>query len=227
MAAGPLNWPLLVDLAWFHGVGPLASRALNSVCPDLMPKETRDGLRHRTQAERMANHALTRELVQICRVFSEEGIPVIPFKGVTLAMAAYGDTALRDFDDLDFIVPQHRVSDAQQILWSQGYCPRDHSREDRHGDEPYHVFVKGSSLLRVDLQWVMAHDQFAFRLDRSDVWERRVPMLIEGSTISTLAHEELLIVLCVHGSKHAWERLKWVVDVAELLRAQRLDWEHV
>ena len=40
--------------------------------------------------------------------------------------------------------------------------------------------------------------------------------------------EDLLIVLCVHGSKHAWEQLKWVCDVAELLRAyDRLDWDQI
>jgi hypothetical protein len=38
----------------------------------------------------------------------------------------------------------------------------------------------------------------------------------------------LLIVLCVHGSKHAWELLKWVCDVAELLRSQpNLDWDQI
>ena len=58
------------------------------------------------------------------------------------------------------------------------------------------MFAKKTSLLRVDLPWVMAP-------------------------------EELLIILCVHGSKHAWERLKWVVDVAELLRSQRLNWKRV
>jgi hypothetical protein len=52
-------------------------------------------------------------------------------------------------------------------------------------------------------------------------------MSIDGQRVRGMAPEELLIVLCVHGSKHAWERLKWVADVAELLRAHRLDWQRV
>jgi hypothetical protein len=43
-----------------------------------------------------------------------------------------------------------------------------------------------------------------------------------------LAPEDLLIVLCVHGSKHVWESLKWVCDVAELLHShQHLDWSRI
>jgi hypothetical protein len=35
-------------------------------------------------------------------------------------------------------------------------------------------------------------------------------------------------VLCVHGSKHAWEQLKWVCDVAEVIRSHpNLDWERI
>ncbi len=36
---------------------------------------------------------------------------------------------------------------------------------------------------------------------------------------------DLLIVLCIHGCKHKWDTLKWIVDIAELLRGQpQLDW---
>ena len=35
-------------------------------------------------------------------------------------------------------------------------------------------------------------------------------------------------MLCVHGSKHRWERLAWICDVAELVnRHPRLDWDRV
>ncbi len=230
-AAGrPMDWQLVLSLAWYHSVGPLVYRTLNTACADLVPKESLDMLRHRTQAGTLLNRALAHELVQVCQAFNESGIPVIAFKGVPLAVMAYQDIILRDFDDLDLIVPQARLADAQKVLWSQGFRPLSRSRDEfqtSHFDEPYHVFVKKNSPTPVDLQWVMAHEQFAFRLDRADIWDRCVPMSINGQLVKTLAPEELLIILCVHGSKHAWERLKWVVDVAELLRSQQLNWERV
>jgi putative nucleotidyltransferase-like protein len=55
-----------------------------------------------------------------------------------------------------------------------------------------------------------------------------VPLVVANKTVQGLAPEDLLIVLCVHGSKHVWEELKWVCDVAELLRShQHLDWDRI
>ena len=31
-------------------------------------------------------------------------------------------------------------------------------------------------------------------------------------------------MLCVHGAKHFWERLGWVLDIAKLTSAQEVDW---
>ncbi len=37
--------------------------------------------------------------------------------------------------------------------------------------------------------------------------------------------QDLLLFLCAHGAKHAWNRLKWITDIAELLRVSPdLDW---
>ena len=90
------------------------------------------------------------------------------------------------------------------------------------------MYIKKRALSRVDLQWVMAHQHFAFRLDRPEFWVRRVAVSFENQTVPGLAPEDLLIVLCVHGSKHAWEHLKWVCDVAELVRSHPdLDWNQI
>jgi hypothetical protein len=34
----------------------------------------------------------------------------------------------------------------------------------------------------------------------------------------------LLFSLCVHGSRHLWERLCWICDVAELISRHDIDW---
>ena len=40
--------------------------------------------------------------------------------------------------------------------------------------------------------------------------------------------ETTLLMLCIHGSKHVWSRLLWVMDVAQLLAAfPALDWHQV
>ena len=224
-----LDWSVVLDMAQYHGVGPLLYRNLSAVASDLVPTESLSRLRKITQVGALLNQSLAQELVVLCKAFTARGVPVIPIKGATLAVLAYGDLSLRDFTDLDLLIPEASIVEAQSILLAQGYKRKTSSEEsgERNQEEgPHHVYIKKRGLSRVDLQWLMAHRHFAFRLDRSEVWQRRIPVVFENHTIQGLAPEDLLIVLCVHGSKHAWELLKWVCDVAELLRAQpALDWE--
>lgn len=46
-------------------------------------------------------------------------------------------------------------------------------------------------------------------------------------TIATLNNEVLLAYLAIHGSRHLWERLEWIVDLDRLVRNNRIDWEKV
>jgi hypothetical protein len=226
-----LDWSMVLELAEYHGVVPLLYKNLSAVSSDLVPAELLTRLRQKTQAGALLNRALAKELVALCEAFQARGVPVIPIKGATLAVLAYGDLALRDFTDLDLLVPQAVIAEARAVLSTLGYERRSvvaGQSDPHHDDGPYQVFVKRRTLCRVDLQWVMAHRHFAFRLDRPEFWARRVAVAFENQTVPGLAPEDLLIVLSVHGSKHAWEQLKWVCDVAELVRSHpNLDWNQI
>ena len=226
-----LDWAVVLDLAGYHGVGALLYRNLSTLCSDLVPAESLTQLRQWTQAGALLNRVLAQELVVLCEAFDAHGVPVTPIKGATLAVSAYGDLTLREFSDLDLLVPKSFIAEAQAVLLAQGYERRNPSSEPGetdHEEGPYHVFIKKRTLFRVDLQWVMAHQHFVFQLDRSEFWQRRTAVPLANKTVQGLTPEDLLIVLCVHGSKHAWEQLRWVCDVAELLRShQCLDWERI
>jgi hypothetical protein len=228
---GPLDWAFVLDLAWYHGVGPLLQRNLSAFCSDLVPTEFLTQLQHRMQAGAMLNRSLAQELLGLCGAFEAQGVPVIPIKGASLAVAVYGDLTLRDFNDIDLLIPKDSITKAQAVLLALGYQSEDPSfnpDSTDHNEGPYHVFLKKRTLFRVDLQYMMADFHFMFRLDRPEFWRHRMPIRMGERVVQGLAPEDLLIVLCVHGSKHVWEKLKWVCDVTELLRSHRhLDWERI
>ena len=53
---------------------------------------------------------------------------------------------------------------------------------------------------------------------------RRMTVEIGEQRLRTFSVEDTLVMLCVHGAKHFWERLGWVLDVAKLITAQPVDW---
>ena len=225
----PLDWPLFSKLALRHGVGVLVYRNLHSVCPTMVPLEILQQLKRYVQASALRNTMLAQELIVLVAALSARGVAALPFKGPTLAVAAYGDVMLRECGDLDFIIRQDDIPIARQVLIQQGYRLKSFDAPDGDVcDEAFHYFTKHDGLLEVDIQWMMARRLFAFRLDRKAFWQRVRPMTISNHSIPTLSSEDLVIVLCVHGTKHAWEQLKWVVDIAELLRAHPgIDWTHI
>ncbi len=85
---------------------------------------------------------------------------------------------------------------------------------------------EGGRLL-VELHWEVASEQFAPGLGAEQFWDRLQPLTLNDKRFRTLAPEDLLIALCVHGAKHLWERLAWICDVAELMKASELNWQRI
>ncbi len=80
----------------------------------------------------------------------------------------------------------------------------------------------------LDLHWRITPRFFPFELPVEELWDHCQYLSLLGTTVSTLAPEDLLLALCVHGAKECWGKLKWICDVAELIRAYpNLDWDRV
>ena len=154
----------------------------------------------------------------------------MPFKGPTLAVSAYGHLAFRQFGDLDILIPLREFRKAKELLLSQAYLP---GRQFTGPQEMAYLqsqhaflFVHHDSRVCVDPHVQITRRQFPFLLDAEDVWGRAELGSLGGTTARYPSPEDLLLVLCLHGSKHAWGRLQWICDVTELVRAcLGLNWQ--
>jgi hypothetical protein len=227
-----LDWDYTIWSAMRHGILPLLSWNLNTICPEAVPKASMDPLRDGFSAIARDNLFLTGELRKLLKLFEAHNIPVLPFKGPSLAALVYGNLSLRHFRDLDILVHKRDILNAKTLLLSQGYCLRDQLTEAQETTllQSFHgyTFDRNDGRVTIDLHWRFVPNPFFFPLDLELLWERMEQVPFAGTTILSLPPEDLLLILCVHGAKDRWSRLIWVCDIAELIRAHgRMDWKRV
>ena len=219
LAGEPVDWAAVERLADAHGVLPLLAQRLEAHASGEVPATVRARLRQRMLVHAARSLVLTRALVDLLTALSARGILALPYKGPALAAVAYGSIVLRQPGDLDILVPDDRLADAHAVLLEHRF------RDQLAGTHPdarlshyQHAMVRDGDTVLVELHWAFAPRYFRFPL-RPEMLERE-PLLLDGRQVETIAPADLLVVLCVHGGRHLWNRLGWVVDIAEILRAR-------
>lgn len=224
----PIRWPELIALAEQHKVLPLLSRQLQAF-PDRVPPPVLEQLRDLAMGAARQSLFLTGALLNVLALFQSHGIDAIPLKGPLLATVAYGNLALRQFDDLDILVHTRDMLPARDLLIARGYQPlvqlSDRQAESYLRSQYVYPFISGDGSTIVELHHDIRPRYFAFHLDPERLWTRLERLPLGGREVLNLSSEDLLLMLCVHGANHCWERLAWICDLAELIRARPdLDW---
>jgi Uncharacterised nucleotidyltransferase len=224
-----LDWEYLARTAYDNAVLPLFYSNLRKHFPNAISQPTLHPLRIRFRDHVKHNFLLTAELLKLLGEFETRGIRAVPFKGPVLAAMAYGDLSLRQFSDLDILVRREDVEHARSIILSRGFKPWGKSTDvpdavylrSRHAD----TYVTEDGSVTIDLHWRFVQSEYSVEFEPEHLWKRLEPISLGGRTIPCLKCDDLFLYLCIHGSKHCWERLGWICDISEIVRAwPQLDW---
>jgi len=223
-----LDWPYLLETASRNGLIPLLYRNLNKTGPDSVPASILDRLRNYFYLNVSHNLVLGEELNSLLQLFEKHWIAAIPFKGAALAEELYGDIGCREIFDLDVLVKREDVLMGMDLMTSSGYIPQFEFTKDQmfaylaaHNEIS---FVSKERRVIVELQWEIAPRYFGFPVATLGLWNHGGVRSKSGFLFPPA--EELLLMLCVHGAKDLWGQLKWICDVAQLLRVHEdLDWK--
>lgn len=231
-----VDWDIVLELADNHATTQLLYKSLKAHSVSV-PDDVLKRLRHRSEQTARRNLRFMQELVAIVELFEEQGIPVIPYRGPVLASVAYGDVSNRQFGDLDLLVAQSDIPEVASLLNERGYDTaywRSGTDGLNSGQKlAYRTFCRDYPFTRdrdnitVEVHWRVVSRHFPSSLTLDTFWDRHESVHIGGHDIPTLSTEDRLLMLCVHGTRHYWERLQWISDIAEFLERHTVDWDLV
>ena len=225
LAQGPIRWPFLLEIVHHQKVVPLFLRNLETFASDLVPEQACATLRASAEANVRSCVRWTSHLLQLKRAFHEQAVDVLIFKGIPLAITAFQDPTLRELGDIDLLVGEKDIFRAGDILRAHGYqrfeprarlTPRRLRSYIAH-QKDFSYEHQGAGIV-IDLHWRLFRNLYlpanAGLAGLGEEW-----LALGSERVATLPVPRLLLYLCVHGALDGWLRLKWLADIAALLRS--------
>ncbi|MEJ1968851.1 MAG: nucleotidyltransferase family protein [Rhizomicrobium sp.] len=217
-AGGAIKWDRFLDVVERHRIAGLAQDGLARA---RVPLPEAVGARLAAASRKVAHDslALAGEALRLNALFDAAAIPGTFLKGTTLAVLAYDNVAIKQAWDIDLLVAPEAVLQASAILRAAGYDRV--SPPPDFDDEKFIAWtnVAHESIFRhrerglvVELHWRLTGNSAI-----SATATTREVVIAAGRTLKTLGDEDLFAYLCLHGTCHAWGRLKWLADLGAWL----------
>lgn len=218
------DWTAVARCAAEHDVSWWVWRALPR---DGVPDAARTLLADAVRDAAVQSLAAARQLAEMAAVLRDAGVRAVAYKGPALSSDVHGDLASRRFDDLDILVGEADRARARRALANAGYASRDDlsAREERF----YSRWEGVAHLVRrdglpVELHWRCQAPRYGGPQDPAAIVARAVPRALGGGTMLVPSPEDIGLLLALHGVKHAWGYLLWVVDFAAAVSRPGFDW---
>jgi len=227
---------LLLSAASRHGILPLLHKRLPHTFEHTTGDKNRtaffDNLRQKYRQIAKRNMFMSAELLRITALLQSHRIEMLAFKGPLLSQKLYGDITLRQFGDLDLLIHKKDLQRVLMLLTDAGYLSDIRIPQER-ADELYDLltvigFIHPDTGLRIEIHWELLSKNYAIDWHRQNLWEAAERIIINHTPVPALAFEHQLLYLCIHGSKHLFERLEWICDIDRYIRATpSIDWQYL
>lgn len=207
-----------------HRVAPAALAALEAtgIAP---PEEVLGRIRAEARANAFEALAQKAETGRLIKALAARDCRPMLLKGWPLAEEIAGSAAARHSKDLDLYIRLDELGACYRALAELGYQPVSEHRDRlpllRHralASECNDIALERSDGRQVEVHWRSNH--FRGWLDLRDICSegREWPLDSTGISVWIPTATGNLLYLALHGQQHAWLRLKWLHDIALIVR---------
>ncbi len=165
------------------------------------------------------------QMLHLFRIFHEKDIWFMLLKGPLLSQRIYDDPCYRYYGDFDILVKPGDVQQVAQLLVAEGFqpdyfdWPQNKSRQKRvTGYMNQYTLYHDQRDISIEIHWRL----FKYCIIPNRLFQDLLDKEVEKTTLGgqvfwQFRHEMELLYLVIHGGIHAWWRLKWLVDIHEML----------
>lgn len=227
-----LDWQRFLRLVQHHRLVPLVSHTLQASMTESSPPDLEAALEELRRLSKLSAHQSLRCLAELRRVIQKlqsHKIPVRVLKGLPLAKSVFGDLSLRAPGDIDLLIDESSIVEADRLLRSFGYhglfqmdrfSPKRLSFYRSHWKDV--AYRNPATGFEVDLHWRCFRNS-AMPGGELCATPGQQSVCFGGFQVETPARMEGLLYLCVHGTLDGWLYLKSLVDVAAQVRTMSED----
>jgi hypothetical protein len=136
-------------------------------------------------------------LAQILHTLEGEGVPAVVIKGAALA-AEYPDPALRPYGDLDLLVPEARLAQAERVLNGLGY--RGFTSKGWSVEHHRHLptMLGEDGRIPVEIHWRLDNPGQTGQLPTQEMWARAWAWSVGGQAALRLDPVDAALHVCCH-----------------------------
>ncbi|MFS3928279.1 nucleotidyltransferase family protein [Priestia flexa] len=222
-----IDWRLFLDLVHHHRCQPIIYLKLKDMPETIVPLEVIQALQQTYTKNTFKMLQLSGEMEQISKLFAENEVKTLFLKGPALAHHLYGDISLRTSKDLDVLVRETDLDKVDALLLASGYV-KDGAPSLLNGTKrkTHHVeYVHSQKKIQIEIHWRL-HNPPVKEPSFDELWQRKSRSALTSSPVFFLGEEDLFLHLVVHGARHGWFRLRWLVDMDKVFQ-KKLDYQQV
>ena len=214
-------------MAYSHGIFPLVYRSLKEF-QQLIPDDIFIRMKQYYMDIVKQNMLMTSELIKVLKILEENNIEAISFKGPVLSQLAYGDVVSRQYCDLDILINIKDFESVVNLLNKLDYTSKlnyDILMEKIKDSICDHLFIKKKSSINIEIHNNLFSINFPINIPSRIFFDNQQNININNINIKTFSNEYLLFYLCLHGCKHLFSRLSWLLDIHKIISSLNINWE--
>lgn len=221
------NWNELISLSFSHGVFPIVYKVLKEY-ETLIPPEIFSKMKIQNLNLAKQNMLMTSELIKLIKLLEENNIQAISFKGPVLSQMAYGDVISRQYVDLDILVHEKDLEKAFLLFESLNYeTNKNLKNKILENQSIFHDITFYKNNISFEIHWKLFSNEYKTKFDDKYIWKDFNNTIIQNHKLNSFKNELLILYLSIHGAKHNWERIEWLLDIKKYCSNHNIDWKYL